>query len=155
MPEDGGETAKVLNVACIATEQTVVAQSQRSPGLLSAAPSVDFGSRCQRDRTDRPRSRSRLIDLDRRKVGDRDIEVLGGQKLCELGQLGHQEFAVLIAAVAGDDDVAVVDQDRHRKPNAAILSGICLICFFECVFASRALALSARTLLHSNHVWFL
>jgi hypothetical protein len=35
-----------------------------------------------------------------------------------------------------------------RKPNAAILSAIWRICFFECVLALRALGLSASTAIH-------
>ena len=35
-----------------------------------------------------------------------------------------------------------------RKPNAAILSAISRICFFECVLALRAFGLSASTAIH-------
>ena len=36
-----------------------------------------------------------------------------------------------------------------RNPNAAMLSAIWRICFFECVLALRALGLSASTAIHS------
>ena len=66
-------TPKVIGIAPIA------AHSQRSPSLLSAAPSVLPGSR---------------VSAGSDGSSSKPVEVLDDQKPRELGQLGRQEFAV-------------------------------------------------------------
>ena len=59
--------------------------------------------------------------------------------------LGHAEqLGGLDAAVAGDDDAVVINEDGLLKPNAAMLSAIWRICRRECVRALRGLGFSSE-----------
>ena len=53
--------------------------------------------------------RCELVDLDRRKAGDRDVEAINDQDLRELGQLGGQELAVPAGVLA---DLIVGKRER-------------------------------------------
>ena len=96
------QMSEVVGAARITAEQAVIAQ----------LPEV---ARLRHRRRRRPRGidsvggirrvflevRGELVDLDRRKAGDRDVEALDHQDLRKLGQLDGQELAVP-AGILGD-----------------------------------------------------
>jgi hypothetical protein len=89
------QTRQVIGIARIAAQQAVMAQLPEITRLAQRGAigplRIDEVSRIGRILLKVGRD---LIDLDRRKAGDRDVEVFDDQKLRQFGELGRQELAV-------------------------------------------------------------